>query len=503
MPKSKNIDLVSSRYKTAIARPQLSRPLQFAARHGFLAGQYSVFDYGCGRGHDVAILDVGGIDVSGWDPHYKKDSEIKSADLVNLGYVLNVIDSRGEREETLAEAYALAEVLLVVSVLIEGYSDAHMGERYGDGVITETGSFQKYFGIEEAKAFLEEVVGQEAFPVAKGIFFIFKDKIEEQRFLSQKHKRKTDIEHLLTLAPPSEDSHSWSDWVAFQEHKTILSDLWRRMVVLGRLPAKSELTADIISYIETHFGSIRKAAKVAQCGFDSTEILAAREARINDLKVYFALNLFNRRQSYSTLPDELQRDVNVFFSSYTEAIDVGRKLLFSVADTELIGEECVSASRNGIGVLDGDHSFQFHRDLLADLPTVLRVYVGCAEKLYGTSDECDLIKIHIGSGKVTFLEYENYDSSALPRLINRFKVNLREQSMEHYVYGEIYPQLLYMKSSYMKSSQKGYSKQMKFDKKLIGLNLFDFSNFGPSCEDFHKELESLGLCVQGWNIHKK
>jgi len=52
--------VVVKRHRTAISRGQLSVPLQTAARHGFLDGSKSIFDYGCGRGNDVAILKVAG-----------------------------------------------------------------------------------------------------------------------------------------------------------------------------------------------------------------------------------------------------------------------------------------------------------------------------------------------------------------------------------------------------------------------------------------------------------
>ena len=45
-----------ARHKTAIGRSQLSAPMQMLARHGFLDGEHSIIDYGCGRGDDIAIF---------------------------------------------------------------------------------------------------------------------------------------------------------------------------------------------------------------------------------------------------------------------------------------------------------------------------------------------------------------------------------------------------------------------------------------------------------------
>lgn len=55
-----------ARHRTAISRPQLSTSMQCAARHGFLDGTRSLFDYGCGRGHDDIPVQLGHCFVSRW-----------------------------------------------------------------------------------------------------------------------------------------------------------------------------------------------------------------------------------------------------------------------------------------------------------------------------------------------------------------------------------------------------------------------------------------------------
>ena len=58
------------RHLTAIDRDKLSAPMQALARHNYLNGTYSVFDYGCGKGDDVKELEAHGLDVDFWDPVY-------------------------------------------------------------------------------------------------------------------------------------------------------------------------------------------------------------------------------------------------------------------------------------------------------------------------------------------------------------------------------------------------------------------------------------------------
>jgi hypothetical protein len=84
------------RHKTAINRQGLSAPLQVLARHGYLDGNRSILDYGCGKGDDLRELEAHGLDAEGWDPVYKPGGKLEAKDIVNLGFVLNVIEDRKE-----------------------------------------------------------------------------------------------------------------------------------------------------------------------------------------------------------------------------------------------------------------------------------------------------------------------------------------------------------------------------------------------------------------------
>ena len=108
------------RERTALHRTALSSPIQHLLRFGFLDERNSLFDYGCGRGDDVRLLAEMGIAAEGWDPVFRPETERTHADVVNLGFVLNVIEDAREREETLKRAFALARKVLIVSVML-GY----------------------------------------------------------------------------------------------------------------------------------------------------------------------------------------------------------------------------------------------------------------------------------------------------------------------------------------------------------------------------------------------
>ena len=107
--------------------------MQSLERNGFLDGRSAIFDYGCGRGDDIRGLKENGIEAAGWDPHYAPDERIESADIVNLGFVINVIEDFEERVQALSNAYGLARHILVVSAMLLN-ENAVTGQRFGESL---------------------------------------------------------------------------------------------------------------------------------------------------------------------------------------------------------------------------------------------------------------------------------------------------------------------------------------------------------------------------------
>jgi hypothetical protein len=123
-----------------------------------------------------------GYAASGWDPDHAPDDQRLPADVVNLGFVLNVIEDPAERVEVLSSAWALARRLLVVATSNprqEAYSNFQC---FGDGVLTSRNTFQKYFEPAEIQSLIEDAIGCEAVPVAMGIYFVFRNVSEATGF---------------------------------------------------------------------------------------------------------------------------------------------------------------------------------------------------------------------------------------------------------------------------------------------------------------------------------
>src|SRR5437867_11841263 len=101
------------RHRTAIRRSEPSRPIRLAIRDNLITTESTVFDYGCGHGDDIRHLRRMGIQGFGWDPAHSPLSQRKLADVVNLGYVVNVIERATERVQVLKEAWSLAQKVLI------------------------------------------------------------------------------------------------------------------------------------------------------------------------------------------------------------------------------------------------------------------------------------------------------------------------------------------------------------------------------------------------------
>ena len=487
-----------ARHLTALSRSNLSAPMQCLARHGFLDGSLTVFDYGCGKGDDIRNLSANAICVSGWDPHYAPGQPKQMADIVNLGFVINVIENYQERLEALIDAYELTYQVLVVSTMLLN-QNAFKGQVFNDGVITQRNTFQKYFTQTELKEFIADTLEIDAIPVAPGIFFIFKDQDAEQRFLLSRQRSQRNVLRLPrrpSLPALPKLSRNEKKYIGFQH---LVDPLWQKTLELGRLPDKSEI--DSLIELTEAFGTVNKALSIMLDQHDESLLEQARQSRIDDLISYFALQTFSKRKPYKHLEAGIQKDITVFFGDYPNAIAMAKFVLFQISNAELIASACQQATEQGLGYFDEGESLHLHTSLVQNLPALLRIYIGCATVLYGDIEQTDLVKIHIQSGKLSLMRYDDFQSQPLPRLLERVKINLREQTFDLYEYGEEFePTYLYLKSRYINEEFSHYAQQLNFDEQLQALKLVDLSGYGPNPAAFRETLALARWAIVGFEL---
>ncbi|MDO8827379.1 DNA phosphorothioation-associated putative methyltransferase [Methylophaga sp.] len=487
-----------ARHLTALSRSNLSAPMQCLARHGFLDGSLTVFDYGCGKGDDIRNLSDNAIPVSGWDPHYAPEQPKQLADIVNLGFVINVIENYQERLEALLGAYNLANQVLVVSAMLFN-QNAFKGLAFNDGVITQRNTFQKYFTQSELKEFLTDTLETDAIPVAPGIFFVFKNQDAEQRFLLGRQRSQRNVLRLSHRPRSLSEPKLSRNEKKYLAYKHLIDPLWQTILELGRLPDKTEIDS-LIELIEA-FGSISKAIRFTLDHNEDALFEQARHSKIEDLVTYFALQTFSKRKPYKHLEAGLQKDIKAFFGDYQNAIETARSILFKIGNAELIAEACQHATEQGLGFLDEGEALHLHTRMVHELPALLRIYIGCATILYGDIEQTDLIKIHSQSGKLSLMRYDDFENQPIPRLLERVKINLREQTFDLYEYGDAFePTNLYLKSRFINEEYPRYAEQLNFDEQLQALNLFDLSGYGPKPEEFRQTLARARWEVDGFEL---
>jgi DNA phosphorothioation-associated putative methyltransferase len=492
------------RDKTAIVRYELSSPMKTLAKNGFLEGQYSIFDYGCGRGDDLRELEAHGLDVLGWDPNFLPDADKVNADLVNIGFVINVIEERIERIEALQGAWELTDKLLVASAMLANESYLAKFTPFKDGIITSRNTFQKYYTQSELKLFIELSLDEQAVAVAPGIYFIFKDKELEQEFLQNRHRRNHSWEH---KSQPIDIKEAKTK-LLFSTHNELFESFWQSCLLLGRCPAIDEFSKsdELIELL----GTMKKAFRFCKGFYDTKDLAIAQQMRREDLLVYFAVGLFRKRKAYKHQSEQTKRDIQEFFGTYTDAQTQATELLFQIADVEKVEQECIEANETlPASVLDCEndkfHSLTLHKKYLDLLSPQLRVYVSSALQLYGELDDIQLIKIHLTSGKLTLLGYERFYDSPLPQLKERVKIKMADQDVDFFDYiTEDKRPVLLNKIEYIDESFTDFKIQKAFSKRLNKEMLkLDLNVSTVYLQQISALLGSSNFEISGYKLYKK
>jgi DNA phosphorothioation-associated putative methyltransferase len=486
-----------NRHRTALSRGKLSRPIQNLLKHSLLTEERSFFDYGCGRGDDVRFLNAQGVSAEGWDPYFCPETQFTAADIVNLGYVINVIEEPKERIAVLNQAFSLANKLLIVSGQLTNERNPQH-RPYRDGVLTGTHTFQRYFTQEELGFFLKSSLKEDPIPLAPGIFLVFKDKLEEQEFLEKRARRSLRARTARTRLPQITDTERQA--ALYKEHESLLELLWKQCLELGRVPYQDEIP-EMQGQLGSAFRTIKRAAAFVAQVKGAAILEVAKAARKDDLLVYLALNLFKGRPRYRSQPLRLQRDIKAFFTNHTNALSLARELLFSINEPDVINHACQDCAAGGIGVLEPGHSLTLHSLQIDQVGPVLRTYIGCAAQLYGDLDQADLIKIHIQSGKVSVMIYDDFQGLPLPRLMERIKIRLREQDIDFFDYGyEFEPPFLYKKSQFLPPDFSKREEQQRFDLDMEERCFFKLGTNEPTPTELKESLLEENLSISGFRL---
>jgi DNA phosphorothioation-associated putative methyltransferase len=433
------------RHKAAIARVTASKPVRLAVEAGLFPPDTTYFDYGCGHGADMEYVQRLGLTSAGWDPYYRPDEARIAADVVNLGYVINVIEDTAERREALINAWKLAQKVLVVAaqVLIDDRTRGVIA--YGDGIITSRNTFQKYYEQEELKSYIDQVLGVDSIPVALGIYFVFRDEAHAEGFRASRFRSRATAPRIRLKVSK------------FEAYRELLQPLMDFYTDRGRLPAIEELDHDSLGSLQAEFGTIKRAFKVILQATDAGEWDAIADKRRHDLLVYLALSHFGKRPKFKDLSSPIQEDIKALFGSYQQACTAADLMLMSLGRTELIEERC---RQSAIGQ-QRPNSLWVHVSALDQLDPLLRLYEGCASRTIGRPEEATVVKFHVQKPQITYLFYPGFDKEPHPALHTSMAVDLRDLHVRYRDYDPANPPLLHQKEQLVAEDYPGYAKFAK------------------------------------------
>ena len=474
------------RHRTAIHRLEVSRPTRLALADGLIGDQTSFFDYGCGRGDDIRLLHSRGIDADGWDPVYRPLAETKRASVVNLGYVINVIENPEERAQVLVKAWDLAEQLLVVASRLRKEAALLVGSSHEDGCITCLNTFQKFYDQSELQSWIEGVLATPAVPAAPGVFYVFRSPEARESYLATKYRR-----------PRALPVQRKSD-LLFEQHRELLQPFIQFLSNRGRLPELWELPE--VEPIQEAFGSTKIALRVVAKVVGLSAWEDVRQGRMNDLLVYLALSHFRRRPQPSELPRDIQLDIRAFFRNYGRAAAEADRLLFSAGDVDLLD---FAFHHTHVGKLTGN-SLYVHQSAIGSLAPILRVFEGCGKALVGEVEDANILKLHRGRPVISYLAYPKFDSEAHPALATSLIVDLRSRQLEYRDYTDsANPPILHRKEDFVDSQYPLKDKFSALTRQEEKRHLYrDTTSIGTK-QAWLRLLEARGLEIKGHRVYSK
>jgi len=424
-----------------------------------------------------------GIDCAGWDPAYCPSAPRVEADVVNLGYVVNVIESGRERTDTLRSAWTLARRLLLVSARLVHERRLCSGDEFEDGVLTTRGTFQKFFEQSDLRSWIEQSLGVECVPAAPGVFLVFREDTEREGYVASQFRRRVALPRLRRTES------------LFREHEDLLHPLVSFMGERGRPPRDGELVNALA--LEETLGSVGRAVEVVRRVFGPDSWAEVARMRREDLLVYLALSRFGGRVKAGQLPTTIRNDVKFHYGTYLKACEYADRLLYSVGDRRMLSSVMDETS---LGKRTAS-AYYVHRSYLESVPPELRVYEGCARALVGDVPDANLVKLSRERFQVSYLSYPDFDRLPHPPLNSSVVVRLGDLSVKYYDFaGATNPPVLHRKETFLSQDDGRYAKFRRLTEQEERLGLLQESAEIGTAAGWTRRLREMGVTLAGHRV---
>jgi len=445
-----------------------------------------VFDYGCGRGGDLRRLRARGFPCEGWDPAFRPRVPPAEADVVNLGYVVNVIEHPRERSEALKHAWSLTRELLIVSAQLEYDMKGERLVPFSDGFLTRSNTFQKYYSQAELQTWLETTLSTPAVAAAPGIFYVFRDRTRAEDFAAERYRR---ARHTSSLSRARELA---------QEHAHLVQPALDFYEERGRFPAEEELPD--LDEINAAFGSSRRFYSSIRRVFESEAFDRAALERREDLLIYVAMSRFSRRPRFSDLSRPIQLDIKAHFQSYRSACNRADLELIALGDMEHIRTACSSRTAGKLMPT----ALYLHRSALQDQPLALRLYEACASNYLGDVSDANIIKLSVVEPKISYLTYADFEKDPHPRLSNSLSVSLQTFRVRERDYSDsANPPILHRKETFVCSTHPLFERFQRLTAQEERFGLYAEPSSIGTLVGWKETLERIGVELRGHRVVRR
>jgi len=332
---------------------------------------------------------------------------------------------------------------------------------YGDGIITSRNTFQKYYEQEELKAYIDQVLGVDAIPIALGIYFVFRDESQAEAFRASRFRSRATAPRIRLKVSK------------FEEYRERLQPLIDFYTDHGRLPTPEEMATQVGAQhavpLQETFGSIKRAFTVVLQATDVGEWDAIADKRRNDLLVYLALSHFGHRPKFKDLAPSVQADIKALFGSYQQACTAADLMLMTLGRTEMVEQRCCQSA---IGQ-QRPNTLWVHVSALDQLDPLLRLYEGCASRTIGRPEEATVVKFHVQKPQITYLVFPGFDKEPHPALKTSMAISLQDLYVRYRDYDPDNPPLLHQKDQTLSPDYPGYAKFAKLSQQEQKWGLLD------------------------------
>jgi hypothetical protein len=453
-------DWLSDRHKTAIGRASLSMPARLALTDGVIRPDWTLLDYGSGRGGDVARLVHLGIQAIGWDPHTGGTRPGKPRDVVTLTYVVNVIENMAERHKVLKDAWALSERCLVVSTRLTWERNQVNGIAVGDGTVTKRNTFQRLYSPAELRTLVEQTTGVRAISPVPGVVYAFRHDEDRLTYLARR------------VAPAVTD---------FLEQR-------------GRMPELEETPEALLPLLRNL--TSQNLARLAAQEADPEQVAEGRRRTMLNVLLLLGIEAFNGRSPLHTLSLPVQADIRALFESYKEACRRADRLLLKLRDDIYLR----NVMRNSVGKMT-QTAIYVHSRAVESMPVLLKLYEHCGAIAVGRPGDWDLVKLSHEGRSVSWLAYPNFDRDPHPRLAWSYSVDMRklEGSYRSYLDSDNRP-LLHRKHEFLRPDDRESAKYRRLTEQEIRAGLYAQPHLIGNERGWESALNTAGVQLSGHRL---